>query len=96
MKTHVVRIGNSRCVRLPKLLIAEAGLTEEVDLWVQGGAIVIARVASPRSGWADAARKMRQREGDRLLDRITTTRFDSSLSFSHTLPLRRPGRLHHT
>ena len=76
MKTHLVRIGNSRGVRLPKPLIAQAGLTEEVDLRVQGGAIVIARVTSPRSGWADAARKMRQREDDRLLDPPTTTRFD--------------------
>ena len=76
MKTHLVRIGNSRGVRLPKPLIAEAGLTEEVDLRVQGGAIVIARVTSPRSGWADAARKMRERRGDQLLDPITPTRFD--------------------
>jgi len=76
MKTHLVRIGNSRGVRLPKPLIAQAGLTEEVELRVQGGAIVIARVITPRSGWADAARKMRQREDDRLLDPLTPTRFD--------------------
>jgi antitoxin MazE len=76
MKTHLVRIGNSRGVRLPKPLIAQAGLTEEVDLRVQAGTIVIARVTSPRSGWADAARKMRQREDDQLLDPITSTRFD--------------------
>ena len=37
MKTHLVRIGNSRGVRLPKPLIAQAGLTEEVELRVQGG-----------------------------------------------------------
>jgi len=76
MKAHLVRIGNSRGVRLPKPLIAQAGLTEEVDLRVQGGAIVIARVATPRSGWADAARKMRQRKDDRLLIPLTPTRFD--------------------
>jgi len=76
MKTHLVRIGNSRGVRLPKPLIAQAGLTEEVDLRVQGRAIVIARVKTPRSGWADAARKMRQREDDRLLDPLIPTRFD--------------------
>jgi antitoxin MazE len=76
MKTHLVRIGNSRGVRLPKPLIAQAGLTEEVELRVQGGAIVIARVSAPRSGWADAARKMRQCNDDRLLDPLTPTRFD--------------------
>jgi len=76
MKTHLVRIGNSRGVRLPKPLIAQAGLTEEVELRVQGGAIVIARVSGPRSGWEDAARKIRQRNDDRLLDPLTPTRFD--------------------
>ncbi len=76
MKTHLVRIGNSRGVRLPKPLIAQAGLSEEVELRVQGGAIVIARVSAPRSGWEDAARKMRQRNDDRLLDPLTPTRFD--------------------
>jgi antitoxin MazE len=76
MKTHLVRIGNSRGVRLPKPLIAQAGLTEEVELRAQGGAIVIARVSTPRSGWADAARKMRERNDDRLRDPLTPTRFD--------------------
>ena len=43
MKARLVRIGNSRGVRLPKPLILQAGLTDEVELTVQGGAIVIER-----------------------------------------------------
>lgn len=38
--------------------------------------IVIARAAAPRSGWAEAARKMRQRDEDKMLDSSTATRFD--------------------
>lgn len=76
MKTRLVRIGNSRGVRLPKAIIAQAGLTEEVELDVRDGAIVIVRATSARSGWADAARQMRQRDEDRLLDPPTPTRFD--------------------
>ncbi len=76
MKTHLVRIGNSRGVRLPKPLIEQAGLTEEVELRVQEGAIIIARAAPPRSGWADAARNARQRRKDRLLENATSTHFD--------------------
>jgi antitoxin MazE len=68
VKTHLVRIGNSRGVRLPEPLIEQAGLTEEVELRVQEGAIIIARAAPPRSGWADAARHAHQRQDDRLLD----------------------------
>ena len=76
MKTRLVRIGNSRGVRLPKTIIAQAGLTDEVELGVQDGAVVIARATSARSGWADAARQMRQRDEDKLLDAPTPTRFD--------------------
>jgi len=76
MKTRLVHIGNSRGVRLPKIIIAQAGLTDEVELEVRDGAVVIARSIPPRSGWADAARQMRQRDDDRLLDASTPTRFD--------------------
>ena len=76
MKTRLVRIGNSRGVRLPKAIIAQAGLTDEVELGVRDGAVVIARATSARSGWADAARQMRQRDEDRLLNPPTPTRFD--------------------
>lgn len=76
MKARLVRIGNSRGIRLPKPLIEEAGLTEEVELRVREGAIVIARAAAPRSGWAEAARRLRQHNEDVLLDAPTPTRFD--------------------
>jgi antitoxin MazE len=76
MKTRLVCIGNSRGVRLPKAIIAQAGLTEEVELSVRDGAVVIARATSARSGWADAARQMRQRDEDLLLDPLVPTLFD--------------------
>jgi antitoxin MazE len=76
MKTRLVRIGNSRGVRLPKTIILQAGLTDEVELGVRDGAVIIARVTSARSGWAEAARQMRQLGDDRLLDPPVPTRFD--------------------
>jgi antitoxin MazE len=76
MKTHLVRIGNSRGVRLPKAIIDQAGLTEEVELGVRDGAVIIARATSARSGWADAARHMHERGYDQLLDSPIPTRFD--------------------
>lgn len=76
MKTRLVRIGNSRGVRLPKAIIAQAGLTEEVELGVRDGAVVIARTSSARSGWADAARQMRKRDEDLLVDPPVPTLFD--------------------
>ncbi len=76
MKARIVRIGNSRGVRLPKPLIAEAGLSEEVEIRARDGAIVISSAAHPRDGWGEAAKRARARDEHRLLDAPTRTRFD--------------------
>lgn len=77
MKARLIRIGNSRGVRLPKPVIEEAGLKEHVQLHVRGGAVVISSSVTPRAGWADAARRMRERGEGGLLDKPTSTRFDT-------------------
>ena len=76
MKSRLIRIGNSRGVRLPKPLIEEAGLQEEVEVQIRGNALVITSPNRPRAGWAEAARQMRERGDDRLLDEPTSTQFD--------------------
>lgn len=78
MKARVVRIGNSQGVRLPKPLLQEASLGEEVELHAEPGRIVITAAARPRAGWAAAARAMRERGDDQLLDAPTPTRFDDA------------------
>ena len=76
MKSRIVQIGNSKGIRLPKLLLQEAQLADEVELDAEPGRIVIRRGSRPRAGWAAAARKMHERKEDRLLDPTTLTRFD--------------------
>ncbi len=72
---RLVQIGNSRGVRIPKPLIEEAGLTDEVELEVQGGTIVVRPLEGTRAGWAEAAARLAA-EGEGLLDAETPTRFD--------------------
>ena len=76
MKARLIEIGNSRGVRLPKTMIAEAGLHEDVEIRLQEGAIVILPARPPRSGWSEAAQSLRERDDDLLLDPPTPTRFD--------------------
>jgi antitoxin MazE len=76
MKSRIVQIGNSRGVRLPKVLLEQAQLADEVELDAEPGRIVIRRASRPRAGWAAAARKMHERSEDHLLDPTTSTRFD--------------------
>lgn len=78
MKTKIVRIGNSRGVRIPKPLLEQAGLEEEVILRVVEDGIVIESAKKPRAGWADAARTLSDRGEDRLLDEVVLTDFDES------------------
>lgn len=75
-KARIIRIGNSRGIRVPKVLLQQAQLPEEVELHAEPGRLVVRASRRPRSGWADAARMMRQRNDDHLLDRPTSTRFD--------------------
>lgn len=76
MKAQIVRIGNSRGIRLPKTLLQEAQLEDEVDLQAEPGRILISKTSKPRTGWAEAARRMRDRDEDRLLDPPVPTQFD--------------------
>lgn len=76
MKARIVRVGNSRGVRLPKALLDQAGLPNDVELVAEPGRIVIEAATRPRAGWAEAARAMADRGEDALLDPPAPTRFD--------------------
>jgi antitoxin MazE len=78
VKARIVRIGNSRGIRLPKPLIEQAGLVEEVELEVRDGAIVISPGEQARRGWAEAAQALAAEGGDRLLDESLPTEFDAT------------------
>ena len=75
-KTRIVRIGNSRGIRVPKLLLDRADLPEEVELRAEPGRLVVSAAARPRAGWAEKARAMHERGDDAALDEGTATRFD--------------------
>jgi antitoxin MazE len=76
MKTKLVRIGNSRGVRIPKPLIEQAGLDGDVEVDVKNGAIVITRADHPRAGWANAVTLLLERREDYVLEETPPTRFD--------------------
>lgn len=54
MRLKIVRIGNSRGVRLPAAVLRQAGLTDEAELEVADGSVVLRRPRRVREGW-DAA-----------------------------------------
>ena len=75
-KTRIVRIGNSRGIRVPKGLLEQAQLPEDVELQAEHGRLVVRAARGPRAGWAAAAKAMHVQGDDQLLDVPTRTRFD--------------------
>jgi antitoxin MazE len=69
MRARIVRIGNSRGVRIPKALLDECRFGDTVELEAQKGQLVIRPVDQVRTGWDDAFSRMAERGDDALLDR---------------------------
>ena len=68
MKATLVRIGNSRGIRLPKPVIEMCGFDKEVEMVVQHHELVIRSAKHPRAGWAGAFAQMNECGEDKLLD----------------------------
>ena len=75
-RARIIRIGNSRGLRIPKALLEQAQLPDEVQLRAEPGRILVRAARRPRAGWAEAAKVLHERGGDELLDEATPTRFD--------------------
>ena len=54
MRIELVRIGNSRGIRIPKPLIEQCGFGEAVEPLVEQGRLVIAPERAARRGWKEA------------------------------------------
>lgn len=68
VKTRIIKIGNSQGIRIPKLLLDQTNLGEEVELELQGDQILIRAAHRVRYNWEDAFKAMARRGDDRLLD----------------------------
>ena len=75
-RARIVKIGNSRGIRVPKVLLDQAQLPDEVELHAEPGRLVVQATRRVRAGWAEAARAMRDRGHDAQVDEPTATRFD--------------------
>lgn len=78
MKAQIVRIGNSRGIRLPKSILEETGFREVVELRIVSGGLLLRRGRKPREGWEAAAKQMAERGDDAplLTDDTGRSRFD--------------------
>ncbi len=74
--SKVVKIGNSRGIRIPRTVLEEAGLTDEVEMKVEGNKLIIQASRHPRQGWDEHFADMAEKGDDQLLDETSQTRWD--------------------
>jgi antitoxin MazE len=77
VRTELVRIGNSRGVRIPKPLIEQCRLEGTVELSVENDRLVISPGRRLRQGWREAFRAAGSSENDALLlEPMSASKFD--------------------
>ena len=67
MKVSIIRIGNSRGIRLNKMLLEKYKIEDEVELVLEPDSILIRPIVKPRQDWDKAFAEMRKKEDDALL-----------------------------
>jgi antitoxin MazE len=68
MKTTIRRMGNSQGILIPKPILAQLGLEHEVEMEIEGDALVIRRPRKKvREGWAQASKSLAAAGDDGLL-----------------------------
>ena len=67
MRARVVKIGNSQGIRIPKPILEQTGIMDDVELEVEKNQIIIRPVANPRADWDDAFKSMSDKGDDALI-----------------------------
>jgi antitoxin MazE len=76
MKTQIIKIGNSKGIRIPKPLLEQSHLDGEVELEVMKEGLLIKSSSKPRYNWAKAFQEMSENDGDELVIEDTANKFE--------------------
>lgn len=68
MRTRIVKIGNSQGIRIPKVIVEQFNLIDEIELLSNEGMLVIRPAFHPRAGWDEQFQLMAAKGDDILLD----------------------------
>jgi antitoxin MazE len=68
MKTNIIPIGNSKGIRIPKVILEQCNIKESVILEIEQDKIIIMpENKKPRSKWAEAFKNMHDTMDDKLV-----------------------------
>jgi antitoxin MazE len=77
MRVELVRIGNSRGIRIPKPIIQQCGFGNTVELHVEQNRVVISPDHAPRQAWKEAFASAPSCASDPLLLDLPSNEFDA-------------------
>lgn len=68
LKTRIIKIGNSQGIRIPKLLLQQLGIADEVEMEASANTLLIRPIQQVRHGWDEKFQQMSAQGDDQLLD----------------------------
>ena len=68
MRAEIIRIGNSRGLRIPKAVLEQCGMKTTVDLKVKDHSLIVTPYEEVRAGWEKCFQLMAENKDDTLLD----------------------------
>ena len=67
METAIIKIGNSKGLRLSKTILEKYNIKDKVEMILEKGHIILKPIENPRKDWDKAFEAMRENNDDRLL-----------------------------
>ncbi|WP_310379096.1 AbrB/MazE/SpoVT family DNA-binding domain-containing protein [Flavobacterium sp.] len=67
METAIIKIGNSKGLRLSKTILEKYNIKDKVELILETGQIILKPIETPRKNWEIAFKKMNSENDDELL-----------------------------
>ena len=68
MLVKIRRLGNSHGILIPKPVLKQAGLFDQVEMQIEENTLVLRKPAAPvRNGWAEASKEIAARGDDVLV-----------------------------
>ena len=67
METSIIKIGNSKGLRLSKTILEKYNIKDKVELILEKGQIILKPIASPKKNWENEFKKMNANGDDKLL-----------------------------
>ena len=67
MEANIIKIGNSKGLRLSKSILEQYNINEKVEVILEKGRIILKPIEQPRKNWEASFKQMRKENDDQLI-----------------------------